>query len=632
MLNPIEGKYFWYVSKDDIGLYISDFMLELGKQRIKKNNLREIDVDFKKIVCREAELKEIEDSIFGKEEYCRVCGSLVLYGYGGVGKTALAVEFLQDVYRRAIDDPKVGEIDFLLFFSSKEEKLKTYNRTGDYYIDKTSQQVFDFKSFKERLFTELDVVEITEISEKYKRGIVVVDNIENFDDTEKDKLFDFIRKTPRQIQYIITSRNEEPCEGKLPISEFKDLESGTRFLREYIYWNDVNVDLSENQLQDILNYSKGNTLILVLCLSSLEYNTKSFDEVIGELSSARSHGLGTIADFMYKNTFEDAITNLEKKGYHPKDIINTIYLFDEDADLFSISVITKLPVPEVDEVCKFLTKKLVLDKVGELYRLNDFAGSFIFVKMLPDPIEVSKLVDKIKTHKSNLKKQITSLDETIKRNKSISLIMNDWKPRNYIDRILIAEAFNLFRIIVGLKAKKQSTEIMRKLDDFEKRAEFTNHPYVNFQKARMYAETLNYIKGKERDDLINRISRFYEDAIENVYYSYPFIKNTISHGALLMFYGNFLGKVKGDSSRAIRFLEDSLKIFRQKPNKNIYTAMDMLSKNYKKMYEKTNDDAYRHKILAFVREIKREAQMIRKNYNFDSNKFLSNFSKFDRLN
>lgn len=630
VLLPIDDQYFWFASKEDIRNYVSEFMAVLGKTKIKINNLRDVDVDHKKIVCRENELLEVENAIFGKEEYCRVCGSLVLYGYGGVGKTAVALEFLHDVYRRSLDEEKMKDVEFLLFYSSKEEKLKTYKRTGEYYIDKAQKQIIDFESFKEKLFDDLKVKDVSALSTTYKRGIIVVDNVENLGDVEKEKLFEFINKTPRGMQFVLTSRNEEPCEDKIHVSEFRSHVKGIEFIRQYIEKNDLNVVLTDEQCKEIVDYSKGNTLIIVLSLSDLEAKTKSYEEIIGELSSAKSHGLETIADFMYKNTFEEAITFLEKRGYHPKEIINSIYLFDEDADLFSISVLTKLSLTEVDEVCKFLSKKLVLDKIGELYRLNDFAGSFIFVKMLPDQIEVAKLVDRINNHKKKMTQEVSSLDEIVKRNKKISLIMNDWKPRNYIDRILIAESFNLFAEIVKLETKSNNKKIKQLLDEFEKRSEFTNHPYVNFQKARMYAEYVQYVSGKERDDLINKISRLYEDAIQDVYYSYPFIKNTISHGALLMFFGKFLAKYKEDYSRSIRFCEDALQIFRQKPNKNIYTAMDMLAKSYAKMYGLTNDDAYKHKIRGFVREIRKDERVIYSNYRFHTKKFLEIYSKYEK--
>ena len=91
---------------------------------------------------------------------------------------------------------------------------------------------------------------------------------ENREDDEKQQIFSFMRKIPREIQFLITSRNEEPCEEKIHLSEFKDYNKGKDFIENYIYTNNFSIELLENDINILLNCTKGNTLLLVQSLIS----------------------------------------------------------------------------------------------------------------------------------------------------------------------------------------------------------------------------------------------------------------------------------------------------------------------------------------------------------------------------
>ena len=83
---------------------------------------------------------------------------------------------------------------------------------GKLYIDEVRQQISSFDDFKNSLCNYLSIDNEDSIY-KYmsqNEGIVVIDNIENLKD--KQRLIEFIKKSPRTVQYIVTSRNEEMCE------------------------------------------------------------------------------------------------------------------------------------------------------------------------------------------------------------------------------------------------------------------------------------------------------------------------------------------------------------------------------------------------------------------------------------
>lgn len=627
LCNNIDDNFFWYVSKEDIQKNIECYYVALSPSTIKVDNLNQIVSFHKKVVCRDDELTKLNEYIIGKNSYCRVAGSVVLFGYGGVGKTALVIDFLHNLIRVLKDERDKYNFDFILFYSSKDEYLKQGLTSGELYIDRGKAQIDDFESFKSLLFDDLEINTIDECGSKYSGGIVVIDNIENLGNEEKNKFFEFIKETPRNIQFIITSRNEEPCEEKLHIKEFRSHEKGAQFINEYIQSEGLSLEFESSQLHALIDSSKGNTLILVQCLAGLNEGTISLDEVISNLENIKSKSVEVIADFMYKNTFERAISDLECQGFDPKTVIRVMSLYEEKIDLYSISKLSKIDIGSAESICQHLLKKLIINKSGEYYSINEFANSFIFIKLLPSNYETNNILSLIRDHKSKMSETLESLKQKCSGNSKIKIIMDDWKPRNYIDRIVIAEAFETFNKIIQPLKRKDIPTVNRILSEYSAIELVTNHPYIRFQKARIYRQCLNLFKGDEYEGTINNICRSYDDAIEAIHFSHPFIRGTKSHGAVLMLYGIFLGTVLKDNSRSIRNLEEAAEIFIQKKEKNYFTTLNYLVLSCVHKHNETNDPAFKHKYQKAIKSIL-EHKELAKSCGFEVRRFERKFSSY----
>lgn len=203
----IDDEYFWFVSKSDINKKIELYFTSSSSRILKIDNLNNTVSFHKKTVCRESELEKLHEYIVGKSSYHRVAGSVVLFGYGGVGKTALVVDFIHNLLSLIKDEKDRYPYDFILFYSSKDEHLKRSATTSEIYIEKKKPQIEDFNSFKLQLIKDLKIDSFDDVAHRYKGGLVVIDNIENLPSDEKQKIYDFIKETPRCIQYIVTSRN-----------------------------------------------------------------------------------------------------------------------------------------------------------------------------------------------------------------------------------------------------------------------------------------------------------------------------------------------------------------------------------------------------------------------------------------
>ncbi len=592
ILNNIDDDYFWYISKKEIKNKIDNFINSIEQNPLKIHNLHDITFQHKKIVCREAELLSIRDLLFGKDLGYRKSGSLVIYGYGGVGKTALVLEFIYRTIKDIYDNLISERFDFVLFFTSKDEVLTYSQTTGNVYVNEIVRQINTFDDFKTNLFRYLNISNVSDLN-KFK-GIVVIDNIENISNEEKSKFFDFIKQSPRSIQYIITSRVEEPAEDKIHLKEFKELAKGIEFIDTYILENNLSIVLTTNQKSDLVNNAKGNTLILVLSLQSLEDGKISFDEIITNLRAISTGSLEIIADFMYKNTLTQAIDELLNDNYKPIEILKIISLYEVPIDLYSISSLTGYVIGKVEYVCNYLTTRLILDKKGESFVLNEFANKFVFIKYLPDRIEKSDIKSKIREYQEKLNNQLDKLERLKVKEPLLNNIMEDWKPLNSIDKIAISDTFSLFGKAKDAVDSRNYKIIDQIRQDILRNEKMSSHPYIKVQKARIHELLLTiYRKKQDHDKLLEIMKCSYEEVIESIDFYYTYIKGTRSHGSILWKYGLFL-LTNQQYKNCIRYIEDGVEIFDKLniKDKLYYTMVNNLCRAYYKVYQINKNTRY----------------------------------------
>ncbi|MBN1984708.1 MAG: ATP-binding protein, partial [Prolixibacteraceae bacterium] len=199
----ISQKYFWYVSKRQIYDWCEELLDKLEETGIKYHNLSTISFTHQKLIERETELDDLRALLFGKDIGYRKSGSVAIYGYGGIGKTAFILEFLYRTIKEINDKQFKDKIDFLLFFTAKEELLSFNETTKKLYIRDINKQILNFDDFIEKLKELLEIENLDDL--KKHSGILVIDNFETITEEDKPRFFDFIKKVPRSIQFILTS-------------------------------------------------------------------------------------------------------------------------------------------------------------------------------------------------------------------------------------------------------------------------------------------------------------------------------------------------------------------------------------------------------------------------------------------
>lgn len=257
----LDEKFFWYSTKSNIKKLIDEFLASLSNAPIRFNNLNEVTYTHKKLIQREDELNQLKEWIFGKQnlQYYRKARSIIVYGYGGLGKTALVLEFINEIIKDLTDNNNKNELDFLLYFTAKDEELQYSSLSKQFQINEIRKQITSFSNFKSSLFNYLNISSENELAAL--SGILIIDNIETLKE-EKQKFIDFIKTLPDKIQVIITSREEEEAENKLHLQGYENQENGKNFIKEYIEEYNLNLEFKEDYTE-IIQASKGNTLILV---------------------------------------------------------------------------------------------------------------------------------------------------------------------------------------------------------------------------------------------------------------------------------------------------------------------------------------------------------------------------------
>lgn len=624
LTRTLEEKYFWYFPKRMIELCIVEYQNLNSTIALKVDNLNFAPVSHKQLLCRDVEITKLYSAIIGDEQRKRVAGSVVIYGYGGVGKTAITTEFLLRLLRDKRDG-KHADIDFILFYSSKDEYLRSSESTGMFYIDQATPQFSTLEELKNLIQIALAIDSMDDIV-KYRRGIIVIDNIENIPDAEKASILNFIKGIPRSIQFILTSRSEESCEEKIHVGEFAKDEFGLQFVASLADAEGFDLEITDEMAYRLLDVSKGNALIILQTLNSLSRRLSTFSDITLSLESLKSSNSENVANFMYKNTFDGVLRDLSGENYPVEKVIQIISLYEERIELYSISKLAEVEIKSAETLCNVLLQRLILSKSGEYYELNEFAKRFIFTKLLPDKIMLRKLKNDIAEHKKRMKEKLSSLESTLEKKKKIGKIMSEWQPRNYIDKMVIAETCLLYFDAYEKAIRKDRAGLDQSLTEFAAHRVRTNHPYVALQEARLLKLFLKFRDGRNNPPLMEKISTAYEEAIDAIQFDCVYLANTHAHASLSMLYGIFLGAEFDKPSRAIRYLEDARRDSEKSFGKVWVMSCQYLALCYRKVLE-SGVEEYRESLFEVCRKlVSCEAKISRRWINME--KFKRDFAAY----
>lgn len=394
----LDDKYFLQKTREQI---LSEAVaLQQRRQSIPipKNNYSDMPYGESRIVCRDEEIQMLKSFIYGKPEDLRKQHSLCLYGYGGVGKTALVLEALKQIVRDVQDDTTINEYrpQYVLFFTAKQRRLDVAAETGKIIENSMRSHFSTADELIELILSELALDSFRKFKDE---GLIVIDNLETLSVGDRERIKAFVEtQTPSEMQFILTSRNSEAYECNYKLAGFGET-AGVNFVDTYSEENALDLNLSKDNKLDLVSLAQGNTLVLVLSLRRLSQklttiegmksefsNVNAWRALRSSLTSIPSNAFEVIAEFMYKDTFEqiEDVFNTYKDLFY-KVLKVFAVISNESVDISTICLLTKEDYPNVEAVMDILCNYLIVEKRDTQYSLNGFARSIlldVFCRML----------------------------------------------------------------------------------------------------------------------------------------------------------------------------------------------------------------------------------------------------------
>lgn len=652
----IDDKFFVEKTKSDI----IQLTTQLMNRNIKwsfRENFSDTPFSDNAIVCRETEIALVKKYVYGIKGALRKKHSLCIYGYGGVGKTALVLESIKQIVADIIDNNTVNEYTpkYILFFSAKKRMLDIASESGK-VIERKLRSHFETYEDLEKLI--LDNLKIRSLQNYSDEGIIIIDNLESMNLSEREKVKEFIEvMTPPKMQFIITSRNSEDYEENYKLEGFTDLDSGINFINTYATDNSLDLNLTNDECKELLNISKGNTLVLVLSLRRLSKKLLTIKELTADFKSfdvwksikkfseqCPSNTYEVISEFMYKDTFSQLESYF--KDNNSKLFYEIIKVFavtqknegNNGIDITTLCVLTSGQYPQVQSVVDVLTNYLIIEKNNSQYYINDFAEKYIINRFVPDSVEYERLSREILARQNEVSRSLSQLENSRQNRSELSQIMTDWEIISDADKINAAKIYHIYGE-VKKKCESASTQsvdeaIENFLDICREAESITAHPYIKYQKARILRLIEEYpALGKSYSE---EIIKAFQDTVYviKIVDQYSGIQSTKSYATLLWFFGQYLYS-QGKTDEAIQKLEESKLAFERinKIDSEYCKCISILCEIYLNTYQdnpsqnksyfikaeeidnilEKNKKLMKHKMRQFVSQRRNTIENIRKN-------------------
>lgn len=573
-------KLFWSKSHKDIEQEILALQTLDIKIPLSIHNTYDMPFPDVQIVCRDNEIDDIKCFVYGVKGALRKKASYCVTGYGGVGKTALVLESIKSIIKDVQDGTTINNYkpDFILFFSAKEEKLDISITSGNIQKRAIKKQFNNFDELQQAIFEALSIKSFDNFD---KTGIIIVDNLESLSVEEREKAKNFIQfMSPPTVQYIITSRNEEAFDENKLIAGFEK-ESGHVFVSEYIDENNLNVTLERDAITQLLELSRGNTLVLVLSLRRLSNNFITIDglvsdysavattaKVVAELGSLPGNGYEIISEFMFKNTFLEIEKIFASDSETIYSVLKIFAAYSQDSiDIYTISLLLKLDYMALQPIISMLCRYLILEMDSAGYTLNRFAEKYIIQRFMPDAETCLSISSEIERSIREIKRDLEKLSRDIQENTKLKNILADWSITATGDKIAAAKIYHQYQEVDfeckrGNKFFLETTllDAMKTAADIERT---TMHPYIKYQKARILqvVDNTNILGDKHTE----AIYAAYREAIWLIKSNplYIKIRATRSYASILWLFGARLYDDNPESEEALRYLEESVSCFEQ---------------------------------------------------------------------
>lgn len=315
-------------------------------------------------VGRKKQIKKINEEII---EIPNLDG--ILFGPGGVGKTALMLQLSKKLFNE-IDLDKIL-FSKIIWVSAKKDYYNPFLN----YVEKKDRQIetldnifsailafFEYENSEEYGFEDKESLILELLSEN--TILLIIDNFETISKNEQDKIIKFfgvtvkkhLRKQPENFKLILTSREQIPSGFHQIKLEGLDLREAKKLINNlYEKYKDSSPPLSDEQFEFIHKASCGIPIIIKHCIGQIfEYN-KPFDSVCKGLCDAENE----VIKFSY-----DEIFKLLSRSQNQLQIIVLLELVNCPLSVRQISDILNIDELEIKSALPTLLSFQCIERVN----------------------------------------------------------------------------------------------------------------------------------------------------------------------------------------------------------------------------------------------------------------------------
>ena len=234
---------------------------------------------------RKDKLSDIENA-FNQSEI------ITITGIGGIGKTELILKFID-----SFKDKQKEKINWLDFTESTNFDNFIVASGFEVIIPSNKTEIEKFSAFKDKV-------------NEHER-IIIWDNFHDNTDDTFNRFLEFSERRLNKSNILIISRTNEKTSRYKNI-ELTDFKESFEFAKALINERYKQSELTDEEIKDICNYTKGHPLAIELTLNLCK--SMSINKVLGKLSQHKK-GIDELSHRLFEDILEQGSTSREEKEF-----------------------------------------------------------------------------------------------------------------------------------------------------------------------------------------------------------------------------------------------------------------------------------------------------------------------------
>ncbi len=205
---------------------------------------------------REKELEIIADAISPDS---RTWGILI-YGEGGIGKTALAIE--------AAHRTSHSDFEIKIFVSAKERELTSKGEISskefsqDSYFSILNEIALQLGEEGIPRLAPGERANALKLTLKTKKALIILDNLETLNNDDRDHLYQFLTRLPLGNKAIVTNRRRDETDGRIIRLDQLQRTEAEKLISELSKRNPRLIAIKDIEKEELFYAASGNPLII----------------------------------------------------------------------------------------------------------------------------------------------------------------------------------------------------------------------------------------------------------------------------------------------------------------------------------------------------------------------------------